>query len=401
MALFGKYKNNKSDRNERNNEPDIYTRLFEDAEKSRRDTVKSAFRDAGLSDEQFQKYYVSQEEMSARQEQSSFKFADNVGAQIPPTQLSSGSINVTAVSNNSFNQEEIPIAQCPEYHPHDVSMLYPPMETSKTELIDGVNPRLQKSERANGRFPVFGVAKSIGRRSSQQDALAVSDTTLTAFNRQWFAVLCDGMGGMSGGERASALCVKLFLKSCMNHIDDVIRFYNDLLPMIDEEVASLKNENGGPLGGGSTFISVCVDKGLFYWASVGDSHIYFIRNNSIVRINVEHNYMADLLEMVNDGEITYEEACADKNKDALTSYMGIGNLTLVDICQQPIQLVPGDRVLLCSDGLYRSATSEEIMQIILRSGNDMQAAANELINFAMAKNNPYQDNTSVVVIRYE
>ncbi len=73
----------------------------------------------------------------------------------------------------------------------------------------------------------------------------------------------------------------------------------------------------------------------------------------------------------------------------------------MDICQQPIQLVPGDRVLLCSDGLYRSATSEEIMQIILRSGNDMQAAANELINFAMAKNNPYQDNTSVVVIRYE
>lgn len=403
MALFGKYKNEKSRKNQKDNEPDIYTRLFEDAEESRRDAVQQAFRNAGLSDEQFQKYYVTGKEMTVQTEQSIQKAPVYYTA---PAQITIPNVqgNQNTAQNGLDDALDLTDIQCPIYHPYESAIIQPTQSSSQsqsqTQLINDAG-MTRKGELSVNSSSLFGVSKTIGRRRSQQDALAVSDPNIKKFDNQWFAVLCDGMGGMSGGEKASALCVKLFLKACVNHIDDVVKFYQDLLPMIDEEVALLENDNGGPLGGGSTFISACIDNGLFYWASVGDSHIYFIRDNKIVRVNVEHNYMADLLEMVKDGEITYEEACADKNKEALTSYMGIGNLELMDISCQPVRLIPGDKIVLCSDGLYRSVSNAEIMQVVLSNGNNMQKAADNLINYAMAKNNPYQDNTSVVVIRYE
>jgi len=136
-----------------------------------------------------------------------------------------------------------------------------------------------------------------------------------------------------------------------------------------------------------------------YLANVGDSHIYIIRDNNIILLSVEHNYLARLLEDVKSGILTEEEAYADKNKDALTSYIGLGGISLMQVAK-PIQLLQNDIVILSSDGLYRALEDEEIKNIVLMNQNNMEQAALKLTDSAMAKNYKYQDNTSVILIKY-
>ena len=247
-----------------------------------------------------------------------------------------------------------------------------------------------------------GIGQSIGKRDSQQDAANYSDiNNLNNLSGKWIAVLCDGMGGMSGGEKASALSVDMMMNAFSKIGNATVpTFYRNTLIEIDDAVYSIQDEYGNLLGAGSTLISVIIDGDNLYWASVGDSHIYIIRGMEMIRVNKEHNYFEELKEMVNRGQITMEEAINDRNKDALTSYMGIGSLHLMDVIEKPFKLEKDDFIILCSDGLYRSASDNEIYKTVIDYSNDMQLAAKKLVDCAISKNKKYQDNTTVIAIRY-
>lgn len=249
---------------------------------------------------------------------------------------------------------------------------------------------------------VYGLSSVIGSRDSQQDAAAVSDDKISSFdNKKWLAVLCDGMGGMEGGEQASTLCVTK-LVSCFENIGDcsVPQFYRNSIVEIDNDVATLKDVNGNYLRAGSTLVSVVIDGDNLYWGSVGDSHIYIIRDKEMLRVNTEHNYMMELMAQVQRGEITIDQANNNKDKEALISYMGIGNVSLMDVIEKPFKLQKNDFIVLCSDGLYRSVTDSEIYNIVVSNCDNMQKTADMLTACALSKNKKYQDNTTVITIRY-
>ncbi len=253
---------------------------------------------------------------------------------------------------------------------------------------------------------LVGVSSIIGRRSSQQDAVYVSSEDVPdLYKTKWCGVLCDGMGGMNGGEIASGICVRTVSESFASlktkEEADVPGFYRDVISSADYEVSSLTDGDGNPLGAGTTFTSCIIQNGCLYFASVGDSHIYVIRDNDIKLVVREHNYHTELLEMVKNGEITLEEAESDKRKEALTSFIGIGGVSLMDVSEIPVQLIPGDVVMLCSDGLYRVLSDQEILGVVREYDMNMNGAAKALTDFAMMKNNKFQDNTSVVLAKYK
>lgn len=249
---------------------------------------------------------------------------------------------------------------------------------------------------------LVGASSVIGRREYQQDMISTSRNDVKGrFKEKWLAVLCDGMGGMNGGEKASFLCAHRMLSSFNQQITDIPTYFRNKIIEIDREVSELTDENGQPMGAGSTFISVIIDGDNLYWSSVGDSHIYIMRGNEFVQVNREHNYLAELLERAARGEITVEEAYNDRQREALTSYMGIGGVTLMDIIEKPFKLQKGDVIILCSDGLYRSLSDAEIFSIVQQNIKNMPAAANNLTAAAMAKNFVHQDNTSVITVRYQ
>lgn len=263
-------------------------------------------------------------------------------------------------------------------------------ETVRTVLMDDEKSNIS-----------VGVSSVIGKRSEQQDTVRADDEYALTEYGKFIAVLCDGMGGLSGGKKASELCATLtkdLFHSEQNKYD-VNTFYRSVITECDRRVSQLRDERGEPMRAGTTFASVVIQDDKLYWASVGDSHIYIIRNKRIGLIVNEHNYERELEEKVKKGEITRVEADNHPKKEALTSYIGMSGVKYIDLNAQPYELWDGDYVILCSDGLYRTVSDEEIRAIVCGIG-DAEDAAVCLTDYAMQAGKRFQDNTSVVVIQY-
>lgn len=268
----------------------------------------------------------------------------------------------------------------------------------------GAGANLETTEMLNSVTQYFSVGSSIniGKRKSQQDSVALSNNDYDdpCINNTVYGVLSDGMGGLNGGEIASAICTARMMEMLENaDINNFSQYIKSCYNSIDSEIAALEDENGDPLGAGATMITFFAQDNRLCWASVGDSHIYLINKNGISRLNREHNYMLHLMAKVENGEITPEEANSDKQKDALISFMGMGGLSLIDVSESPLVIEKGDIVLACSDGMYRALTDTEIEQTVRLGANDVPLLANILINKTLEKQRKYQDNVSVIIAK--
>ncbi|MCD7796878.1 MAG: hypothetical protein LUG95_04535 [Clostridiales bacterium] len=184
------------------------------------------------------------------------------------------SITLEELQNkNRSKGSEVQTSQQPpqSLHPNPAQPYFAQTEEQKRQKIISqaqlaetpVNTVTTKKTRAESRAgSIIGLAINIGRREYQQDAIAVSDPGATQFtpDKMFMAVLCDGMGGMNGGEKASALCIKELLESFKNTSNDinVPAFFRNSIIQIDNDVAGIEDEYGNPLGAGSTLISVII-----------------------------------------------------------------------------------------------------------------------------------------------
>ena len=244
----------------------------------------------------------------------------------------------------------------------------------------------------------------MGNRKYQQDAVYVTPSKRIAANKKSkvMAVVCDGMGGMADGGRASRTAIEMMQQgfSRIERMPDVNipEFFRSGIVAIDRKVAALPKENGR--GSGTTMVAVIAEDDELYWASVGDSRIYILRGNEIKQVTRDHNYLLRLQEMVASGQMTLEQAQAQKQKEALISFLGIGNVSLMDINEQPFQLQIGDIVLLCSDGIPKTLSDDRIKAIIKSGTSSMEEKARTLVMAAVRENTRSQDNTSVAILQY-
>jgi len=248
----------------------------------------------------------------------------------------------------------------------------------------------------------IGVSSSIGRRSYQQDAAKVESEYAYTDTNKMIAILCDGMGGLSGGEIASNLCANNLYKDfhTVDVSENAAGFLKAAIDKLDRQVSDLKDENQKPLNAGTTLACIIIIDNKMYWASVGDSRIYLIRGNEMAQITVDHNYQLLLDQKVKKGIITKEQAQTHPKREALISYMGMRGVKYIDMNSTPFQLKSGDCILICSDGLYRCLEETEMKNMILNSKKDMTDVANELISKALSKQKKNQDNTTAVLVKY-
>ncbi|MCR5162096.1 MAG: serine/threonine-protein phosphatase [Lachnospiraceae bacterium] len=239
---------------------------------------------------------------------------------------------------------------------------------------------------------------TIGARKGQQDTSA-----FCRMDQFGFAVMCDGMGGMNHGEWASQHCVQ----ELMQNVTMFAQCREEMIPellaaeirLADRQIAGRTDENGNMLRSGTTLLCAVLRQNRFYYASVGDSRICLIQNGRIKPINQEHTLIVELMQLVKRGQITYQEAMANPQKEGLTSFIGVGEIAAMDIPKTPIVLASGDMVLLCSDGVYRALSEEELIQIAASSPG-MQEAATKVIRAVDGKQLPHQDNATIVLIQY-
>lgn len=267
-----------------------------------------------------------------------------------------------------------------EFHFHDIDYDAASMETIQ-DVFD------------------MGMSSIIGTRKYQQDSIYGK----VYQNMRALAVICDGMGGMNGGEIASKTAVDTLVHDFNRdiNISNIPDFFKKEAIKLDECVTELEDEYGNPLGGGSTIVSIIANGNELYWLSVGDSRIYIIRNHEIKAVNQDHNFRMQLDAMLAAGKITAEEYKQEEHQaEALISFLGIGGLSLMETNVKPFTLKMNDIVLLCSDGLYKRLSNKEILKIIEDNSYDMQKAAVTLTDIVMQKTERNQDNTSVALLKY-
>jgi PPM family protein phosphatase len=245
-----------------------------------------------------------------------------------------------------------------------------------------------------------GNAQHIGDRSEQQDSFGFTDPDNVAFaaHAGVAAVVADGMGGLANGGAASAAAVQAFLnayeaKRPAEPIPDALL---RSIRAANEAVMSLWRKTGTEGSLGSTLAAVALHGDRLYWVSAGDSRVYLYRDRHLVRLTTDHVYAAELEEQVGQGRISREQASLHPDRNALTSYLGLENLPLVDRSVRAFPVKPGDSVLLCSDGLYRALPEEEIAAALEK---DSRKSCETLVHRAIGKRMSGQDNITAIALR--
>ncbi|MCP4663643.1 MAG: serine/threonine-protein phosphatase [bacterium] len=244
-----------------------------------------------------------------------------------------------------------------------------------------------------------GNAQHIGERASQQDAFGFSDSNDAAFVKHggMIAVVADGMGGMAHGQAAGQIATRSFLNAyaAKSPAESIPEALERALHAANGAVLELASRAGVVGEMGTTLVAVALhDEGL-YLISVGDSAAFLLRQGRLYSLVASHTHGANLDQDVAAGRISEEEAAQDPERHALTSFLGMEELVDFDASVRPMALQPGDRILVCSDGLSKALDERQITANLM---GDPQAVAERLVERVLSLRRPDQDNVTALIV---
>lgn len=238
------------------------------------------------------------------------------------------------------------------------------------------------------------IAQWIGKREHQEDFYLVRH-----YPAGTLAVLCDGMGGHQFGALASSTAAKAFVEAFEDEVNGPVseRMLN-ALDAANAAVGAAFSEAGAY--GGTTLVAAYIGGGVLWWVSVGDSPLYLWRHHRLVRLNEDHSMRAVYMQYVQSGCLTFEEAVMRGH--SLRSAVTGDSITMIDSSVTPYPLLPGDRIILTSDGtddlLYTAVLSDEVKALLdERSGN----LSVRIVEACRMLDNPYADNATVVSMDWD
>jgi PPM family protein phosphatase len=242
----------------------------------------------------------------------------------------------------------------------------------------------------------MGAKTDLGRvRENNEDKfdfLEPDEPAVLARKGRFYAV-ADGMGGHSAGQIASELALTTTLRTYYADPDtDIEASLQRAMEAANTYLVDVARMIPGRQGMGTTFTGVVVREEALYVVQVGDSRLYLIRDGAIRQLTEDHSWVA---EQVRQGAMTLAEAAQSPYRNMITRSLGAAETVEPDILA--VELRPGDRFLLCSDGLNGMLGDDELHELA-GSGSPSVAAWN-LIDRANLRGG--KDNITALILAIE
>lgn len=209
-------------------------------------------------------------------------------------------------------------------------------------------------------------------------------------------VVCDGMGGHDAGDVASEAACRRIFEEIDHRADDpdVPGVLVDGLHGAHEAVCALAAARGGS-DMGTTAVVARLRGDRLWFAWVGDSRLLLVRDGAVLTSTVDHTVVQRLID---EGELRPEDASSHPDLHVLTQCVGAAGQGVVPaVTDEPVILLPGDRIVLCSDGLHDLVSPAEVAEQV--AGRDPEEATRILVELAKARGG--HDNVTVVVASYD
>lgn len=227
-------------------------------------------------------------------------------------------------------------------------------------------------------------------REINEDRYAVIDSPA---GRAW--VVCDGMGGVSGGDLAAELAIKAIRRALEGR--DFESPEPAIRAAIEEanRVIVLRRQNPAFASMGTTVAGVITQGNHWVLAHAGDSRVYLVRGGAIQQLTKDHTYVQEL---VDKGLIAKEEAMSHPQAHVLTRCLGAGPQLSLDVkhlwCWESGEEITEDKIVICSDGLYSLVDDWEIAEAV--ANGSPQDSCVSLVE--MARGRGGYDNITVAVL---
>lgn len=208
--------------------------------------------------------------------------------------------------------------------------------------------------------------------------------------------VCDGMGGMAGGQTASNIAVREIIKFlsvipadkiCIEDVKESVLYANEAIYKHAVEVPQLR-------GMGTTATVVVITKKAAYVAHVGDSRIYLIRKGKKVFRTFDHS---KVFEMVQQGMMTEEQARQSSFSNIITRALGIR--PTVDVEVNTIPYKKGDRFILCCDGIWNTDAEPDMLKLFVSKGSTQEVVNNitKVVNNKGIERGCEHDNLTIIM----
>ena len=241
----------------------------------------------------------------------------------------------------------------------------------------------------------YAKVSALGDRQDNQDRAAVVVADEAAI-----MLVFDGMGGRSDGARAAETGLKVVQEMFMSStlpIFDPQGFLYTALARAHDEVVALGSEVAVDFRPRATCAVCLVQEGGAYWAHIGDSRIYQIRDGQVLVRSRDHSHVEVLIQ---EGAITEEEAQDHPMRNFVECCIG-GDAPVPDMSITHKQMLrPGDVLLACTDGLWSGLSDVDVGAITEPGKNNIGDNLKALSIKALNVNSPYSDNTTGAALRW-
>jgi len=245
-------------------------------------------------------------------------------------------------------------------------------------------------------FDIAG-AQIDGARDYQEDAFLITRLSNSSGDRgASLIIVADGMGGHAAGNVASNMAVQTFNKHLTSHFpsEQMSSVLREAVLQANNSITETVRETAALKGMGCTLVATVIDDKDLRWVSVGDSHLYLVRDGQVLKKNADHSYGGFLARMAEAGKPIEPEAGFSRNM--LMSALTGDDIADIDCPDNALELQPGDRVIIASDGL--DTLSHGKLATHVEKAGTAKECVDALLKAVQDARMPRQDNTTVIVV---